>query len=346
MANKNPLEKMEQFYDECVEKEDKKGFADVYKQATESLFLQLKDALGKNGIDIHFEDVEYLDGYFIFAYGTNSVVHFHIKEAPGWKFGIWWTPIKSKNKKGGYMATYRKDRLACEFFFQYEEEIDKFKPSASTYQHSFEFSLGVKRDKPDYLDWLNLYKDIEFLIKEPYLAFYKEMHYTNFNHEHVSRAKAKRYWDRHRKEKAEEKAANKENAKEMFEAVKKIVSEIAEEGKCFIVDYGTSIDPRYEIAVKNEGEDGKPFGEEGTYDIAEFDWAGEKADAIWKKADKSCAKRSKYAYLFNPFSRYCALLDPKRYDEAFKKAKDGDYLLYGRAAEGVMIENEAKPLFE
>lgn len=345
MANKNPLEDLDQFYDGCVEKEDKKGFADIYKQATESLFLQLKNSLGKNGVDIHFEDVEYLDGYFLYAFGTNSVVHFHIKEAPGWKFGIWWTPIKSKNKKGGYMATHRKDRLACDIFFQYEEEIDKFKPSASAYQHDFKFNL-IELDQPR-LDWMAICEDIKFVIKEPYLAFYKHMTWIDFNHEHVSRAKAKRYWDRHWKEKAEEKAANKENAKEMFEAVKKIVSEIAEEGKCFIVDYGTSIDPRYEIVVKNEGEDGKPLGEEGTYDLAEFDWAGGKAEAIWEKADESCAKRSKHAYnFFNPFGRYCVLLDPERYDEAFKKAKDEDYLLYGRAADGVMIENEAKPLFE
>lgn len=341
MANKNPLEDMEQCYDECVEKEDKKGLADIYKQATESLFIQLKDALKKNGIDVHFEDVEYLSGYFLYAFGTNSVVHFHIKEAPGWKFGIWWTPIKAKGKKKAYL----KDKLACDLFFQFEEEIDKFKPSASAYQHSIRFNL-IEPDQP-YFDWMDTCEDIKFIIKEPYLAFYKHMKWTDFNHEHVSRAKAKRYWDRHWKEKAEEKAADKENAKEMFEAVKKIISETVKEGKCFIVDYGASMDPRYEIAVKNEGEDGKPLGEEGNYDIAEFDWAGGRADAIWNKAKKSCEKRSKHAYLFfNPFSRNCVLLDPERYDEAFEKAKDEDYLLYGMAADGSMIENEAEPVFK
>ena len=64
----------------------------------------------------HPVDVQYGNGYFIFEHGKDMVVHFHIKELKGWKFGIWWNVDGEKT---------------FDFFTQYERDIDKFKPSAS-----------------------------------------------------------------------------------------------------------------------------------------------------------------------------------------------------------------------
>lgn len=65
----------------------------------------------------HPVDVQYGNGYFIFEHGKDMVVHFHIKELKGWKFGIWWNVDGKKT---------------FDFFTQYERDIDKFKPAAST----------------------------------------------------------------------------------------------------------------------------------------------------------------------------------------------------------------------
>lgn len=108
MADKHPLEVLKDIYEDSVKKADANGLSEIYKANTEALFKELPYSI---------EDIEYLDGYFVFGFGTNSVVHFHIKECPGWKFGIWWG-MKGTDATG-------------EFFTQYEECIDKFKPSAS-----------------------------------------------------------------------------------------------------------------------------------------------------------------------------------------------------------------------
>ena len=81
MADKHPLEALKDFYEESVKEADANRSPEIHKANTEALFKELPYSI---------EDIEYLDGYFIFGFGTNSVVHFHIKECPGWKFGIWW----------------------------------------------------------------------------------------------------------------------------------------------------------------------------------------------------------------------------------------------------------------
>lgn len=63
----------------------------------------------------HFDYAKFLDGYFLFSYGENSVFHFILKELPDIKFGVW----SFDNK--------------VEMFAEYIPYIDKLKPSASTY---------------------------------------------------------------------------------------------------------------------------------------------------------------------------------------------------------------------
>jgi len=79
---------------------------------TSQLFKYLEES-GFNPIGINFRD-----DYFIFDHGEDKVVHFHINELKGWKFGIWWN-IDGEEQ--------------FDFFTQYEANIDKFKPSASTF---------------------------------------------------------------------------------------------------------------------------------------------------------------------------------------------------------------------
>ena len=133
------------FYKEAVEKEDSNGFAEVFKQATEMLFEQLPKAISwKKDVVFTVEDVEYSDGYFIIGRGTNSVVQFRIKETPGWLYGIWWSPVKDEKLSTEEKKVYLTDKLHCDIFAQFEETIDKFKPSASMVSESFNFYLDSK----------------------------------------------------------------------------------------------------------------------------------------------------------------------------------------------------------
>lgn len=343
----NPLEAISNMYKEIVAEQDAKGFAEVYAKATPALFKAMKkDA----GLDLHFEDVEYLDGYFIFGYGTNSVVHFHVKEAPGWLFGIWWSPIPTKETENEEedKQEYRKDKIHCQVFFQFEKEIDKFKPTASTFSREFDFNL--EKGEAETLALFDLQKDIAFLVKEPYLAFYREMHWIDFNHEYVSREKAKRYWDRHWKEKEKRRQLDLLNAREMYGFYQSLIKDFVETGDAFIYDRGESIDPRYEVVIRNiKLDNGEYLGEEnGFYYLFDVCDDGTKEDEkLYKRKVRECAKRYRSRFYYdNPFSDGCQILDDERFDEYLKESIADGQALYYKKEDGSIFVGEVKLLFD
>lgn len=112
-------------------------------------------------------DISFGNGYFIFDTGEDSVVHFHIKGAKGWLFGIW---IDTSSESD-----------AIQFFAQYEETIDKFKPSRSTFVASVtrkelkSVSLGNCQAWWAYIDIIKIVKHIK---SNPRLAFIQDNHYS------------------------------------------------------------------------------------------------------------------------------------------------------------------------
>lgn len=314
----NPIKDMADFYEESVKKSDEAGLAEVYKQATDLVFNALKKELKDyRKFDITIEDIEYLDGYFIFGMGTNSVVHFHIKETPGWKYGIWWSPV-SKQDSTEENPMYETDRLHCSIFTQYEEEIDKFKPSASMVTDKFDVYLDST--STDFA-W-EFAQDIKFIHDEPYLAFYREMHYSDFNKEYVSRAKAKSYFERHFKQKRLEEETEALNNRELLKTIYTILKEDIDEGNCFVHDRGNNWSPRYEIVMKNtyDIEDGCY----GIFDIMEDAYATE-AQKLWDDTVKDCEKRAKkigsYWYRSSCCHDSLILVSTENFNEWFKEAK-------------------------
>lgn len=114
---------------------------------------QIIEHLETNGF--HPTDVDYGNSYFIFKYCKDMEVHFHIKELKGWRFGIWWNLDGEKT---------------FDFFTQYERDIDKFKPSASTL---------VKEDVA-LEDWYlkDLVEMCRFIKKHPYRAWALDQSHT------------------------------------------------------------------------------------------------------------------------------------------------------------------------
>ena len=350
MANlKNALNELEKIYTDGVKKGDKKGLADIYTQATEQLFKDINEVYHNypryKGIEVTFEDVNYLDGYFIFGFGTNSVVNFHIKETPGWLYGIWWSPIPTEETENKKKKVYRTDVVNCNFFMQYEEEIDKFKPSASNYQ--FEFMVDLRDNGMPYFGggFDDACASIAFIIKEPYLAFYKEMHYVDFNTEYVSREKAKRYWNKHWNDKRIEKELKKECANDMFNAIKTIIGKDVENNEAYIFDRGTWTSPRYEVVLKNVTlEDGNPIcEEEGCYGL--FGKTGiydEEDEKLYRTTYKQCDKKCKgKTYFISPFGTGCMVYNTRFYNKVLKMCIEDNSLVYG-IKDGKVYEGEIK----
>jgi len=188
----NPFEALKIMYDEHVEEANKKGNTVLFKEAANYFFKTLND---KDVTKFTFIDIEYLDGYFIFGMGTNSVVHFHIKECPGWKFGIWWDEPKSATEVSG------------KWFAQFEETIDKFKPSASIFYQEFNIKGSGIED---------IRKDIEFIKNNPYLAFCRDY----YGYDYLSGEEAKQQYDEWREKTDREKVLTIEWDSKILEWVK------------------------------------------------------------------------------------------------------------------------------
>lgn len=216
------------FYNDQVKEADANGYADKLKNCSELFFADVKKETS-----VSFTDTAYLDGYFIFGYGTNSVVHFHIDECPGWKFGIWWT--LPKNEERFFDGT---------FFAQYESNIDKFKPSASV------IKCDITAVPDDYCSCYHASEIISFIKNEPYLAFCREYLYWDYNTEYHTREEAKQKYDKYI-----DSMNNKIKYTEQFdeEILSFVKQNVIPRIKCAeIYDLGDGWSPRYEIKAPYE----------------------------------------------------------------------------------------------
>jgi hypothetical protein len=229
----NPFEALADFYKEGVAKIDEEGHADTYKKGTEMFFKHVGEIFRESQkTQVHFEDIEYLDGYFIFASGTNSVVQFHIKECPGWKFAIWWH--KPDEETGKF--------IRGEFFTQYEETIDKFKPSRSELIE--EINADTSDEEPSCSCW-NAALLIRFIRDDPYLAFCRDYCGWNYNHEFHSREEARAEYDEWRLQEEDEKKYTEIIDEKVLSFVREKILPLFNDA--VIADDGISWDPRYDI---------------------------------------------------------------------------------------------------
>ena len=241
MANlKESLDFMNQVYTEQVKDVDEKGYADLWRETTEIFFEDINDAADEHDIIFTFIDIDYLDGYFIFGTGTNSVVHFHITECPGWKFGIWWDEPEDESKVTGH------------FFAQFEEIIDKFKPSASTIK--CDFSIHNLGDRNNYFDTWSVRKLIEFIHNEPYLAFCRDYCCYDYNETYLSREEAKEIYDKYRTQTDKENELTIKYNTKILKWVEENILPRFNDAR--IEDMGEYVSPRYNVVAtldKNSG---------------------------------------------------------------------------------------------
>lgn len=120
-------------------------------------------------------NISFGNGYFIFDMGEDAVVWFNIKGVKGWRFAMW--------------IDTTSDEEAIQFFTQYEEFIDKFKPSRSTFVENVSRASLVdiakadtKEKRQDEIEWA--YRDIVKMVQHikynPKLAYVQEGRYSNY----------------------------------------------------------------------------------------------------------------------------------------------------------------------
>lgn len=238
----NPLETIVDFYEEQVEKANEKGYSDFYKRFTEFyLFDFVPSELKDEGLTFTPIDLEYGDGYFIFGRGSNSVVSFRVAEAPGWLFGIWYRIEESvKEDKTVYSFHY-------EVFAQYEQFIDKFKPSYSTLElHDFIYDVTPDYTFKHYSVIFNAANMFIFIIKEPALAFCRDQFNWDYNEEYHTREEAEEKMQKMLQREQLQVDFKKDAEGQLLDYIKQFWHD--NNRSVFIYDFGENVSPRYELA--------------------------------------------------------------------------------------------------
>ena len=258
MANyDDTLKVLTDLYKKDVEEGNMAGLSSLFKVYTEALFVQFKsyseeEHFTNNHITITPIDVKYCDGYFLFGFGDNSVVNFHIKETPGWLYGIWYHPSDDKKE----ITTY--------FFAQYEEAIDKFKPSASVIKSDSHHIINDKILCP--FNDFEIINIIKFIVKEPELAFCRDYHYWDYNVEYHSRDEAKAMFERYKRNKQIENEFIKESDNFVIKLYNdEIIPMLSKHyNGVKLIDHGNSCCPRFELYAPVK-ENSNIISESGAY---------------------------------------------------------------------------------
>ena len=295
-------------YENMVEEADKKGYAEKFKKCAELLF----DSLSKAENPKHVIDIQYLDGYFIFGTGSNSVVHFHIKECPGWKFGVWWNlPDKEKHPDAQW--------IEGEFFCQHEEDIDKFKPSYSMYSHSFTITLSDidGEEKCQGMQWSNwtIESIMTFIHKHPILAWYRNYYGVDYNTEYKSLIRILIGYIKHKLRNSIDNFVEPKLDKAFSKFVKKEILPYLGDG-AKLVDCGPNWSPRYDIFIPITPQDIANDIKTGCYGIFDEDGDEEnkKLEDRWYNKANRLHKISKFLgiYWYEPVHQSYFLYDPSK----------------------------------
>lgn len=263
---KNPLQVLIDIYDGQVKESNELGYADTFKECTEVLLQHIRDKLSDE-MDVHFEDINYKDGYYIFGMGDNSVIDFHVKECPGWLFGIWWDHPTEEDKKS--------EIVRGKMFTQYEKSLDKFKPTRSNY--CTDVCIFFCDGQPESLDY-EPYRMISFISQYPNRAFCRDYHGWNYNYEYHTDEECKAEFDKFEKWYENEKKYTAELNQRVVDFVtEKILP-------CFtgarIYDCGEDTSPQYDIFAPLES-NMDIVEEEGYYEL--FDDDDEYGQAVMKE---------------------------------------------------------------
>lgn len=223
---------------------------DIVSEKFLKLTNQLFEHLKSQNYTIATED--YGSGYFIFDYGPNTVIHFRLKETPGWLYGVWWS---FKVNKEGIIS------IVGEFFAQYEEEIDKFKPSASYYAYDMEVLMAA--DGSVCLEEGEVVLVINFIRDHPYRAWNGHI---SFN-DKISGIRAWLNYQKRQRHLRKGKRLEKNLYKDLCKFAKIASKLLKYTNNITVEDYGEGIYPRYFfqlIATPDEG-----FKEKGYYELWE-----------------------------------------------------------------------------
>lgn len=225
------------------------------RKLIESLFKQIEKDLG-----YHIVDEQYGNCYFIVeSKEPDTICHFHIKELPGYLFGIWnicrYDTIQYEVENNLSLWSdnlHISSKSELIFFTQYEKEVDKFKPSCSG------MVTGLRRITYEEDDRLITEWDIDeleavlnYMKKHKYKAYVNIYNENKFVYKEYSSFKCFKIYYRDKWSRFTTNIKNNLKLKIQIYKSKKLVRRL-KDVYYYILDYGENCYPRIHIIVRRK----------------------------------------------------------------------------------------------
>ena len=225
------------------------------RKLIESLFKQIEKELG-----YHIVDKQFGNCYFIVeSKEPDTICHFHIKELPGYLFGIWnicrYDTIQYEVENNLSLWSdnlHISSKSELIFFTQYEKEIDKFKPSRSG------MVTGLRRITYEEDDKLITEWDIDeleavlnYMKKHKYKAYVNIYNENKFVYKEYSSFKCFKIYYRDKWGRFTTNIKNNLKLKIQIYKSKKLVRRL-KDVYYYILDYGENCYPRIHIIVRRK----------------------------------------------------------------------------------------------
>ena len=225
------------------------------RKLIEELFNQIETELGYHIIDKQFGNC-----YFIVeSKEPDTICHFHIKELPGYLFGIWnicrYDTIQYEVENNLSLWSdnlHISSKSELIFFTQYEKEMDKFKPSRSG------MVTGLRRityteDNKSVTEWDidELEVVLKYMKKHKYKAYVNIYNENKFVYKEYSSFKCFRSYYKHKWNRFTTNIKNNLKLKIQIYKSKKLVRRL-KDVYYYILDYGENCYPRIHIIVRRK----------------------------------------------------------------------------------------------
>lgn len=225
------------------------------RKLIESLFKQIEKELG-----YHIVDKQFGNCYFIIeSKEPDTICHFHIKELPGYLFGIWnicrYDTIQYEVENNLSLWSdnlHISSKSELIFFTQYEKEVDKFKPSRSGMVTGLR-RITYKEDNKLITEWDidELEAVLNYMKKHKYKAYVNIYNENKFVYKEYSSFKCFRSYYRHKWNRFTTNIKNNLKLKIQIYKSKKLIKKL-KDVYYYILDYGENCYLRIHIIVRRK----------------------------------------------------------------------------------------------
>lgn len=225
------------------------------RKLIESLFKQIEKELG-----YHIVDKQFGNCYFIVeSKEPDTICHFHIKELPGYLFGIWnicrYDTIQYEIENNLSLWSdnlHISSKSELIFFTQYEKEIDKFKPSRSGMVTGLR-RITYKEDNKLITEWDidELEVVLNYMKKHKYKAYVNIYNENKFVYRELSGITCFKIYYRDKWNRFTTNIKNNLKLKIQIYKSKKLIKKL-KDVYYYILDYGENCYPRIHIIVRRK----------------------------------------------------------------------------------------------